>query len=807
MDPPLEVRFHEPVRTEGAGEPLQIRYSESSPVGPVGTFAVEGDRVSFAFDPDFALGYCYSVSVTEATNLVGVAEGDRALFPRRRTVCAPSVRIVPRPDAYVVGGRATTIELQRMAGVNWSATPAGTVSIDGATAAFEWATGSFVAPPFVEPAVATLALSGGLSVANTVSILALPADDDHDGDGLTNGDEHDAGSSPVLADTDGDGLDDGLERMHGTDPTRADSDGDGIDDLVELRAGSDPNDANDFDVSSLVVAITVESDMPSPIYLPPASVSVLSLTVMAEIELGDGMPNRLVEVTDERSGTTYASSDPTVIASSGNGSFDVLRTGASNLTVTNGAHAATLPFVVTGCGDGVLQGNEGCDDGNVLGGDGCDAFCRAEGLRIGGEANGVEEAVSLLLQVERAPTPEPDGGVVAADAGQGQGQGPGKPIGGGAFESLELESDGTFWFATDVLPGDSYTVTVSSPEGYRCTVENGSGVVGTENVTDIRVECVRGLSARLLRSGDDASCVVNVDGSVECWGLHAEDTSAPLRQVPEGSYVDVAIRTGTACGLRADGSVACWGIDAPLVAAVPTSERFVAVSMGDGVACGVTADRRVVCWGDESHPARVAGLRTNVVDAVAVGRAVCWIDDALALHCVGAGAPELFAPPTDYLPDATPVAIYGGWSDTACVVLSRGIDTEHRCWGPEPLGGAASTYARAGSAGHAHVCMLSPYDDEAICFGAGESRLQAGQGDEWAQHPPRSARVRQLASGRRHTCFETLRDTIECTDALPVPGTCGDEFVDLDEVCDDGNRTSGDGCAADCQSDETCGNG
>ncbi|MCB9617643.1 MAG: hypothetical protein H6722_34850, partial [Sandaracinus sp.] len=103
--------------------------------------------------------------------------------------------------------------------------------------------------------------------------------------------------------------------------------------------------------------------------------------------------------------------------------------------------------------------------------------------------------------------------------------------------------------------------------------------------------------------------------------------------------------------------------------------------------------------------------------------------------------------------------------------------------------------------------MLSPYDDEAICFGAGESRLQAGQGDEWAQHPPRSARVRQLASGRRHTCFETLRDTIECTDALPVPGTCGDEFVDLDEVCDDGNRTSGDGCAADCQSDETCGNG
>ena len=48
-------------------------------------------------------------------------------------------------------------------------------------------------------------------------------------------------------------------------------------------------------------------------------------------------------------------------------------------------------------------------------------------------------------------------------------------------------------------------------------------------------------------------------------------------------------------------------------------------------------------------------------------------------------------------------------------------------------------------------------------------------------------------------------------DAGPPDGglSCGDGNVDVDqgEVCDDRNTTSGDGCSADCRSDETCGNG
>jgi cysteine-rich repeat protein len=40
-----------------------------------------------------------------------------------------------------------------------------------------------------------------------------------------------------------------------------------------------------------------------------------------------------------------------------------------------------------------------------------------------------------------------------------------------------------------------------------------------------------------------------------------------------------------------------------------------------------------------------------------------------------------------------------------------------------------------------------------------------------------------------------------------VSGTCGNGSVDPGEDCDDGNRIAGDGCSADCDSAEACGNG
>lgn len=80
--------------------------------------------------------------------------------------------------------------------------------------------------------------------SNDASDAALDAD----ADGLSNLEEFDAGSSPILTDTDGDSLNDGVEvNEHGTSPAHRDSDGDSMNDGYEVSYGLDALDATDAD--------------------------------------------------------------------------------------------------------------------------------------------------------------------------------------------------------------------------------------------------------------------------------------------------------------------------------------------------------------------------------------------------------------------------------------------------------------------------------------------------------------------------------------------------------------------------------
>lgn len=68
------------------------------------------------------------------------------------------------------------------------------------------------------------------------------ADEDFDGDGLTNIQEQELGTRPDKWDTDGDGLSDGEEvNIYGTDPLSVDTDGDGLTDYEEIKLGLNPN--------------------------------------------------------------------------------------------------------------------------------------------------------------------------------------------------------------------------------------------------------------------------------------------------------------------------------------------------------------------------------------------------------------------------------------------------------------------------------------------------------------------------------------------------------------------------------------
>ncbi len=58
-------------------------------------------------------------------------------------------------------------------------------------------------------------------------------------------------------------------------------------------------------------------------------------------------------------------------------------------------------------------------------------------------------------------------------------------------DDLSVSANGAFSFATLLASGAAYNVTVaSSPAGQSCTVGNGSGTVGSANVTSVAVSCV-----------------------------------------------------------------------------------------------------------------------------------------------------------------------------------------------------------------------------------------------------------------------------------------------------------------------------
>ncbi|MEO8845530.1 MAG: DUF4215 domain-containing protein [Kofleriaceae bacterium] len=62
-----------------------------------------------------------------------------------------------------------------------------------------------------------------------------------------------------------------------------------------------------------------------------------------------------------------------------------------------------------------------------------------------------------------------------------------------------------------------------------------------------------------------------------------------------------------------------------------------------------------------------------------------------------------------------------------------------------------------------------------------------------------------------HECASGIvcPDPLQCAAVQPVciSNSCGNGVVDPGEVCDDGNIVNGDGCAADCKSKESCGDG
>jgi cysteine-rich repeat protein len=86
------------------------------------------------------------------------------------------------------------------------------------------------------------------------------------------------------------------------------------------------------------------------------------------------------------------------------------------------------------------------------------------------------------------------------------------------------------------------------------------------------------------------------------------------------------------------------------------------------------------------------------------------------------------------------------------------------------------------------------------------TRCVAVAGQDWCATPDQFATCAGAADGTACSYVGGL-GLCESGVCLPYTPQCGNGIVDPGEACDDGNHVDGDGCSADCTSDETCGNG
>ena len=124
-------------------------------------------------------------------------------------------------------------------------------------------------------------------------------------------------------------------------------------------------------------------------------------------------------------------------------------------------------------------------------------------------------------------------------------------------DDLSVSANGSFTFATKLASGAAYAVTVrTNPAGQTCTVSNGSGTIGSANVTNVAVTCTTvplGPPSKLafVQGPSDTAVGAAMTPAVR---VAVEDANGNVETSDNATKVSLAIATNPAGGTLSGGS-------------------------------------------------------------------------------------------------------------------------------------------------------------------------------------------------------------------------------------------------------------
>jgi alpha-tubulin suppressor-like RCC1 family protein len=339
-------------------------------------------------------------------------------------------------------------------------------------------------------------------------------------------------------------------------------------------------------------------------------------------------------------------------------------------------------------------------------------------------------------------------------------------------------------------PSSSRWVAPAFP--FLCAIAGSSGgcvliTASQEREKQAEVEDTSGVGSEAwvqLAAGENFTCGLHDNGSIDCWGLNDKGQTNALTQAV---FTQVTAGVQHTCALQGEPNVGvplCWG-DAAHGATVPPDVPFTKIAAGGFHNCGIQTDGTALCWGENQDG------QSNVVPGetyrdIAAGRHhTCAVKSNGSLVCWGEGDCDQ----TQYPGGNEWVRVYAG-EQVSCALDNAG---EITCWGAAELEGCDYTAGTLDipstdptdpdepwvwadmSAGAFHNCGLTTLG-EVFCWGESSDNRTVIDDDYTYV---------QVVAGGRHTCALTQGNEIVCN-GYDVYGQCNPPVIEPDTGKADG---------------------